>query len=137
MRCPPRLFALSCAALLLGALLTPAADARRFSMSYLYFGNPSAYVQRVQQTQGSLNEISPNYFNLNADGSLNFTGSSISSFVSQMQIGYLDECMPGEIIDLLEAGANAMPRLARRLPVTREIVTGNTTDQGNQQETES
>lgn len=84
MRCPPRLFALSCAALLLGALLTPAADARRFSMSYLYFGNPSAYVQRVQQTQGSLNEISPNYFNLNADGSLNFTGSSISSFVSQM-----------------------------------------------------
>jgi hypothetical protein len=30
-----------------------------------------------------------------------------------------------------------MPRLARRLPVTREIVTGNTTDQGNQQETES
>ena len=84
MRRLPRLFALSCAALLLGALLTPAADARRFSMSYLYFGNPSAYVQRVQQTQGSLNEISPNYFNLNADGSLNFTGSSISSFVSQM-----------------------------------------------------
>lgn len=27
--------------------------------------------------------------------------------------------------------------LARRLPVTREIVTGNTTYQGNQQETES
>ena len=47
------------------------------------------------------------------------------------------EKIAGEIIDLLEAGANAMPRLARRLPVTREIVTGNTTDQGNQQETES
>ena len=47
------------------------------------------------------------------------------------------EKIAGEIIDLLEAGANAMPRLARRLPVTREIVTGNTTYQGNQQETES
>jgi len=47
------------------------------------------------------------------------------------------EKIAGEIIDLLETGVNAMPRLARRLPVTREIVTGNTTDQGNQQETES
>lgn len=53
-------------------------------MSYIYFGSPSAYAERVVQTNGAIQEISPNYFNLNADGSLNVTGSDISGFVSQM-----------------------------------------------------
>ncbi len=75
---------LGCAALALAALLTPVTAARRFNMSYLYFGSPSAYSQRVQQTQGALDEISPNYFNLNADGTLQFTGSGCASFVEEM-----------------------------------------------------
>lgn len=79
-----RIFSRSCAALLLTALLLPSASAERFSMSYLYFGSPSAYTERVRSTQGSLDEISPNYFNLNADGTLNFTGSDVGDFVAQM-----------------------------------------------------
>ena len=59
MRFPKRLFHLSCTALLLTTFLTPAAAVRRFSMSYVYFGSPSSYVERVDGTQGSLDEISP------------------------------------------------------------------------------
>ncbi len=85
MRVQRRLFPLLCTVLLLAALLTPAAAARRFSMSYVYFGSPSSYVERVEGTQGSLDEISPNYFNLNSDGTLNFTGGSgVTAFVEQM-----------------------------------------------------
>lgn len=56
----------------------------RFNMSYLYFGSASSYVHTVKQAQGSIDEISPNYFNLNSDGSLNVTGADIASFVSEM-----------------------------------------------------
>ena len=82
---PMRLFSLCGTVLLLAALLTTPAAARRFSMSYVYFGSPSAYLERVEQTQGALDEISPNYFNLQADGTLDFTGgSSVQTFVEQM-----------------------------------------------------
>ncbi len=85
MRPPHRLAALGCAALVVSALLLSEATAQRFSMSYLYFGTPAAYVERVERTRGSLDEISPNYFNLNTDGTLNFTGgSSAKSFVAEM-----------------------------------------------------
>ena len=85
MRPHKRLFPLCCALLLsAGLLVTGAGAAGRFSMSYLYFGSPSAYVDRVLQTGGALQEISPNYFNLNADGSLNVTGTGISAFVEEM-----------------------------------------------------
>lgn len=66
------------------ALFSVSASAGRFNMTYLYFGSPSAYVQRVEQARGALDEISPNYFNLNEDGTLNVTDSGISNFVSQM-----------------------------------------------------
>lgn len=59
-------------------------DRGRFHMSYLYFGGESSYVQTVAQTKGSIHEISPNYFNLNPDGSLKVTGMNIESFVSKM-----------------------------------------------------
>ena len=78
-----RIFSLSCAALLAASLLAPGASAKRFSMSYLYFGSPSAYAERVRLTQNSLDEVSPNYFNLDG-GSLRFTGEDAASFVAQM-----------------------------------------------------
>lgn len=56
----------------------------RFNMSYLYFGNDSSYVHTVKQAKGSIHEISPNYFNLNPDGSLKGIGVDIKSFVSEM-----------------------------------------------------
>ena len=85
MRRTKRLLTFGCALVLALPLLTPGAEAGRFSMSYVYFGSPSAYIQRVDDTRGSLDEISPNYFNLNAGGSLNFTGGSDArSFVEEM-----------------------------------------------------
>ena len=61
-----RLPALGCALLLSASLLvTGAGAAGRFSMSYLYFGSPSAYTRRVEQTGGALQEVAPIYFNLN------------------------------------------------------------------------
>ena len=80
-----RLPALGCALLLSASLLvTGAGAAGRFSMSYLYFGSPSAYTRRVEQTGGALQEVAPNYFNLNEDGSLKVTGSGIEQFVGEM-----------------------------------------------------
>ena len=80
-----RIFAAGCAVLTAAALMIPGAAARRFSMTYLYFGSPSAYIERVDGTQNSLDEVSPNYFNLNSDGTLNFTGgTSASGFVTEM-----------------------------------------------------
>ena len=56
----------------------------RFNMSYLYFGSDSSYVHTVKQAKGSIHEISPNYFNLNPEGSLKGTGVDIASFVTEM-----------------------------------------------------
>jgi hypothetical protein len=36
----------------------------RYNMSYVYFGSSGLYDQHVDRTCGSLDEISPNYFNL-------------------------------------------------------------------------
>ena len=81
-----RALALGGAFLTAAALLTPGAAARRFSMSYVYFGDPSAYIERVERTRESLDEISPNYFNLNSDGTLKFTASSSAqSFAAEMR----------------------------------------------------
>ena len=81
-----RALALGGALLTAAALLTPGAAARRFSMSYVYFGDPSAYIERVERTRESLDEISPNYFNLNSDGTLKFTASSSAqSFAAEMR----------------------------------------------------
>ncbi|ARU63058.1 hypothetical protein CBW65_20320 [Tumebacillus avium] len=74
--------------LLTAALLLPgtsglAADGK-FNMSYLYFGSTSTYVETVDSTKGALNVVSPDFFNLNADGSLKLTSKLSASFVSAM-----------------------------------------------------
>lgn len=56
----------------------------RFNMSYVYFGNSSAYTALVDRTKQSLNEISPNYFDINDDGSLKLTPAFSRSFVNEM-----------------------------------------------------
>lgn len=68
---------------LLGISL-PYASGKRLSMSYLYFGSPSAYSSLVERTNGALDEVSPNYFELHADGSLKKSGSIDSEFIRQM-----------------------------------------------------
>ena len=56
----------------------------KFNMSYVYFGSPVNYTSYVDSTKGSLNEISPNYFNLKGDGSLSISSSINSDFIDEM-----------------------------------------------------
>ncbi len=77
------------AAALLAALflLTPAIDAlgaNRYNMSYIYFGNTNSYYYHVESTQNTLDEISPNYFNLKDDGSLELTLAVDTNFIHEM-----------------------------------------------------
>lgn len=55
-----------------------------FNMSYLYFGKTSSYISQVDKTQGNLSQVSPSYFDLNADGSLKITSQYDPAFVTQM-----------------------------------------------------
>lgn len=55
-----------------------------FNMSYLYFGNTSSYISQVDKTQGNLSQVSPSYFDLNADGSLKISSQYDPAFVTQM-----------------------------------------------------
>ncbi len=59
-------------------------QSERFNMSYIYFGNSGTYTSYVDDTKGSLNDISPSYFDLNEDGSLKLTPAVDRSFVKQM-----------------------------------------------------
>ncbi len=56
----------------------------RFNMSYVYFGNSSSYTHYVDGTGGSLNDISPSYFDLNADGTLKLTIAVDRNFIKEM-----------------------------------------------------
>ncbi|WP_036697747.1 S-layer homology domain-containing protein [Paenibacillus taiwanensis] len=60
------------------------AAAERYAMSYLYFGNPSNYVQAVNHTKGSLDMVSPSYFDLREDGSLLLTEALDPAFIKEM-----------------------------------------------------
>lgn len=56
----------------------------KFNMSYIFFSNTSDYTSMVDGTQNSLNEVSPNYFELNRDGSLVLTSSVSPAFIADM-----------------------------------------------------
>lgn len=56
----------------------------KFNMTYIYFGNASAYTKLVDSTQNSLNEVAPNYFSLDTDGKLVITNAADISFVDDM-----------------------------------------------------
>ena len=70
----------------------PYASGSRLSMSYLYFGSPTAYSSLVERTNGDLNEVSPNYFELHADGFLKKTASIDSAFIRQMHQQNISGC---------------------------------------------
>lgn len=60
------------------------AEIKRFNMSYIFFGNSDTYSNYVEKTNGALDVISPSYFNLNEDGSLQITSTMDSSFIKKM-----------------------------------------------------
>lgn len=55
-----------------------------FNMSYVFFGAISSYVTQVDKTKGSLNVVSPNYFDITAEGNLDVTWRLQTSFITEM-----------------------------------------------------
>lgn len=60
------------------------AQTKLFNMSYLFFGSLSSYVNQVDLTKGSLNVVSPNYFDVTKEGQLDVTWRLQTSFISEM-----------------------------------------------------
>lgn len=61
------------------------AEEEFFNMGYAYFGSSQNYFDSVQQTQGSVNVVSPSYFDLNGDGTLKLTPTVDRYFIAAMQ----------------------------------------------------
>lgn len=76
--------ALAAALLFAGTGTGTAADASRFQMSYLYAGQTSDYAQYVDRSDGALQVVSPSYFDLQADGSLQLTDMLDPDFIEDM-----------------------------------------------------
>ena len=56
----------------------------RFNMSYIYFGASSAYISHIDAAKGSLNDISPSYFDLDREGTLKLTAAIDRGFIAEM-----------------------------------------------------
>ncbi|MCG8400240.1 MAG: glycosyl hydrolase family 18 protein, partial [Firmicutes bacterium] len=56
----------------------------KFNMSYIYFGQSDLYNSQVAKTKNSLNEISPNYFNISKDGDMELTPAVDAEFIDEM-----------------------------------------------------
>ena len=60
-------------------------ETEAFNMGYLYFGSSSDFVNTMNQTAGTINVVSPTYFDLNSDGSLKLTNQTDRYFIASMQ----------------------------------------------------
>lgn len=56
----------------------------KFTMSYLFFGNSNSYTSQVDKSGQTLDVVSPSYFHINADGSLQLSDSLLDSFITDM-----------------------------------------------------
>ncbi|MDD9271045.1 S-layer homology domain-containing protein [Paenibacillus sp. GCM10023248] len=56
----------------------------KFNMSYIFFGNPSSYTAQVDKSGQTLDVVSPSYFHLQSDGSLELSATIQASFISDM-----------------------------------------------------
>jgi len=57
----------------------------RFNMSYIYFGSTGTYIGNVDRTMGSLDLISPTYFDIGTDGNLILSDKIDRSFIEAMR----------------------------------------------------
>jgi spore germination protein YaaH len=71
---------LACLFLCLGTV-----DAEKINMSYLYFGDAQSFARQVDQTKGSLNRVSPNYFDISENGTLQITDKFNAAFIEEMR----------------------------------------------------
>ncbi|RKD29573.1 glycosyl hydrolase family 18 protein [Thermohalobacter berrensis] len=60
------------------------AKAKKLNMSYVYFGEPDIHKKYVERTKGCLHVISPNYFNIEDDGTLELTSALNVDFINEM-----------------------------------------------------
>lgn len=63
---------------------TKPVQAADFNMSYVFIGNTDTYISEVDQTQGNVDVISPDYFEINSDGTLKVTSKYDSRLISEM-----------------------------------------------------
>jgi len=61
------------------------ASERKFNMTYAYFGNSSTFSAYLDRASNSLNEVAPDYFGINQDGSLKLTTKLNTSFIISTQ----------------------------------------------------
>jgi spore germination protein YaaH len=69
---------------LLSAVTAAAAPMERFNMSYIYFGSPDAFFEKVDKAEQALSLISPTYFDIDQNGNLLISDKMNEKFVSQM-----------------------------------------------------
>lgn len=55
-----------------------------YNMSYLFFGGLNTYISQVDRTKGTLQAVSPNYFDITTNGELDITWKLQTSFISEM-----------------------------------------------------
>ncbi|GIP32190.1 S-layer homology domain-containing protein [Paenibacillus sp. J2TS4] len=60
------------------------AEAGKYNMSYLFHGSPGKYIDHVDKAKGSLDVVSPSYFKLNIDGTLQLSPSLDPTFIREM-----------------------------------------------------
>lgn len=56
----------------------------KINLSYIYFGTPNQYINMVDKTNGALTHVSPDFFNINSDGTLALTAKVNRNFVEEM-----------------------------------------------------
>lgn len=61
------------------------ASTTKLNMSYIYFGNKSIYIPLVEKTKGTLQVISPSYFDINEDGTLKLSDTLDVNFINEMK----------------------------------------------------
>lgn len=56
----------------------------RFNMSYIHFSDKNSYLEYVNNTMDSLNEVAPNYFNVDRLGNLQISYTLDKEFIEEM-----------------------------------------------------
>ncbi|SMQ81530.1 Spore germination protein YaaH [Bacillus sp. OV166] len=67
-----------------GVEVSVISEEQAFNMGYLYFGDSKFFSDTVKQTNGTINVVSPTYFDLNADGTLKLTSQVDRHFIASM-----------------------------------------------------
>ena len=70
--------------LILPSALPTNGQTNLFNMSYIFMGGPDSHLVQVNRTKGSLDVVSPNYFDIDENGKLIKTWTLDSDFINEM-----------------------------------------------------